>query len=213
MPAKRNIRLLIADDHEMVRLGVKALLAGTEITVVAEAATGQAAVKLALKKDVDLVLLDVCMPDGDGLTALSRIKLDKPDLPVLLFSAFDNSASIARAASLGASGFLLKGCARVELLKAIRTVASGRSIWNRYKFACVGRSLRTSRVGTLEASVSEREGEVLRKIASGLSSEQIAEAMNISYQTLKQHVTHILQKIGLDDRTQAVFWAARNGLL
>jgi len=213
MPVKRNIRLLIADDHKMVRLGVKALLAGTEIEVVAEAATGQAAVKLALKKDVDLVLLDVCMPDCDGLAALSRIKLDKPDLPVLLFSAFDNSASIARAASLGASGFLLKGCARNELLKAIRTVASGRSIWNRYKFACVGRSLRTCRVGTLEASVSEREGEVLRKIASGLSSEQIAEAMSISYQTVKQHVTHILQKIGLDDRTQAVFWAARNGLL
>ena len=95
MPSERKIQILVADDQEIVRLGVKALLAGTEIKVVAEAANSQAAVKLALEKEVDVVLLDVRLPDGDGLTALGRIKLDKPDLPVLLFSAFDNPASIA----------------------------------------------------------------------------------------------------------------------
>ena len=115
MPADRKIRLLVADDHEVVRCGVKTLLAGTEIKVLAEATTGQAAVKLALDKQVDLVLLDVRMPDGDGLTALGRIKRGKPDLPVLLFSAFENPASVARAIALGASGFLLKGCRRDEL--------------------------------------------------------------------------------------------------
>ena len=108
MLTKSKIQLLVADDREMVRRGVKSLLAGTEIKVVAEATTGHAAVKLALEKEVDLALLDVRMPDGDGLTALGRIKLDKPDLPVLLFSAFDNPTSVARAIALGTSGFLLK---------------------------------------------------------------------------------------------------------
>ena len=104
MPTEAKIRLLVADDQDIVRQGVKALLAGTEIKVVAEVATGQAAVKLALETEIDIVLMDVRMPDGDGLTALGRIKLDKPNLPVLLFSAFDNPASIARAIALGASG-------------------------------------------------------------------------------------------------------------
>src|SRR5208282_4115815 len=124
MPPESKIQILIADDHEVVRCGVKTLLEGTEIKVVAEATTSQAAVKLALEKDVDVVLLDVRMPDGDGLTALGRIKLDKPDLPVLLFSAFDNPASVARAIALGASGFLLKDCGRDELLSAIRSAAA-----------------------------------------------------------------------------------------
>ncbi len=109
MPVERKIQILVADDQEMVRSGVKALLVGTEIMVVAEAACSQAAVKLALEMDVDLVLLDIRMPDGDGLTAMSRIKLDKPKLPVLLFSAFDNLASVARAIALGARGFSVEG--------------------------------------------------------------------------------------------------------
>ncbi len=126
MPIERKIKLLIADDHEMVRCGLKILLAGTEIGVVAEAATGQAAATLALEKEVDVALLDVRMPDGDGLAALGRIKLDKPALPVLLFSAFDNPASVARAIALGASGFLQKGCSREELLRAYGPLPAAR---------------------------------------------------------------------------------------
>ncbi len=109
MSQKDKIRLLIADDHEMIRSGVKALLAGTEIKVVAEAATLQAAVKYALEHDVDVVLLDVRMPDGDGLTALGRMKLDKPNLPILMFSAYDNPMYVARAVALAASGYLPEG--------------------------------------------------------------------------------------------------------
>src|ERR1700722_13634280 len=104
MSAETKIRLLVADDQEVVRLGVKKIVEGTEIKVVHEATTGQAAVKLALEKDVDVVLLDVRMPDGAGLTALGRIKLDKPDLPVILSSAFENTASVAKAFALSASG-------------------------------------------------------------------------------------------------------------
>jgi len=213
MSVERKIRLLVADDHEMVRLGVKALLAGTEIEVVAEATTGLAAIKLALEEDIDLVLLDVRMADGDGLAALSRIKLDKPKLPVLLFSAFNNFASIVRAIALGASGCLLKGCTRGELLKAIRSAAAGKNTWSHGRLIRAARPLKTPPVGTLEASLSEREGEVLRQIVHGLNNEQLARAMNISCLTVKQHVKHILQKIGVADRAQAAVWAIWNGLL
>src|SRR5271165_3945745 len=112
MPIERKIQILIADNIEMVRCGLKALLAGTEIKIVAEAATVQAALKIALERELDVAILDVRLPDGDGLTALGRIKLDRPQLPVLMFSAYDNPASVARAVALGASGFLLKDCSR-----------------------------------------------------------------------------------------------------
>ncbi len=210
---KPKIRLLVADDQEIIRVGVKALLAGTEIEVVAEATTSQAAAKLALEKDFDLVLLDIRMPDGDGLTTLSRIKFDRPDLPVLLFSAFDNLASVARAIALGASGFLLKGCSRDDFLNAIRVVAEGKDIWNKKNLRSASRSLKVQGpAGSLEASLTEREGEVLRQIAHGLTNNQIAAAMQISCETVKEHVQGTLRKIGLTDRTQAALWAIRNGL-
>ena len=213
MPAKPKISLLIADDYEMVRCGLKTLLAGTEIKVVAEASTGQAAVKLALENNVDLVLLDVRMPDGDGLAALDCIKRERPDLPVLLFSAFDNLASVSRAIALGASGFLLKGCSRDELLKAIRAAASGQNVWGRGRLICAGHASKTTPFGTLEASLSEREGQVLSHLVHGLSNELISEEMEISSETVKQHVQHLLRKLGLSDRTQAATWAVRNGLV
>jgi len=213
MPPEHKIQILVADDHEMVRSGLKTLLAGTEIKVVAEAATGQAAVKLALEKPVDLVLLDVRMPDGDGLTALGRIKLDKPALPVLLFSAFDNPANIAKAVALGASGFLLKGCSRDELLRTIRSATAGENIWSNETLRSASRSLRTPRLGgSPEASFSQREGDVLRQMAQGLTNKQVGETLNISYETVKIYVQQILSKLGVVDRTQAALWAVRNDL-
>ena len=210
----QKIQILVADDHDMVRCGVKTLVAGTEIEVTAEATTIQAATKLALEKRFDLLLLDVHMPDGDGLTALGRIKLDRPDLPVLLFSAYDNPASIAKAIALGAGGFLLKSCSRNELLETIRHVAAGESTWTKETLRSASRSLRVPRMGgSLEASLSDVEGEVLRKIAHGLTNKQIAAAMTSNEMTVREHVKHILRKIGVADRTQAALWAVRNDLV
>ena len=214
MAPESKIQLLIADDQEMVRQGIKALIAGTEIKVAAEAATGQAAIRLALEKDVDLVLLDVRIPEGDGLTVLGRIKLDKPELSVLLFSAFDNPASVARAIALGADGFLLKDCGRDELLSAIRTVAAGQSAWSHERLRSVSGTLRTPRLaGSLEASLSEREREVLRQMAHGLTNRQIAETMELTYATVTEHIQHLFRKLGVTDRTQAALWALRNDVL
>jgi DNA-binding NarL/FixJ family response regulator len=214
MPSKSTIRILIVDDQDIVRLGIKTLIAGTDIHIVAEAKTAQAAVKSALEDEIDLALLDVRLPDGDGLTVLGRIKLDKPDLPVIMFSAFENPSSVAKAIALGASGFLMKDCTRDEFLHAIRTVAAGGNVWTRERLRSASGALRTSRLGgNLEVSLSERESETLRQMALGSTNKQIATAMNISYETVKEHVQHVLRKIGLTDRTQAAVWAVRNELV
>jgi DNA-binding NarL/FixJ family response regulator len=209
-----KIRLLIADDHEIVRSGLKGLLAGTEIKVVAEVTTGQAAVKYALEHEVDVVLLDIRMPDGDGLTSLGRIKLDKPNLPILMFSSFDNPTYIARAVALGANGYLSKGCTRDELLNAIQTAAGGEDVWTRNELRRVAGALATPRlIADVEVPLTQRESEVLRQLASGLTNKQIADTLHISYETIKEHVQHILGKIGVSDRTQAAVWAVRKGLV
>ncbi len=214
MTTEAKIRLLVCDDHEVIRYGVKALLAGTDIKVVAEACTGQGAIKAALETELEAVLLDVRMPDGDGLTVLGRIKLDEPGLAVVLFSAFDNPASIARAIALGAGGFLMKDCSRDDLIRSIHAAVAGENNWSRDKLRSVSGALRTPRISTsLEVSLSEREGEVLRQMASGATNKQIAQAMNISYETVKEHVQHVLRKIGLTDRTQAAVWAVRHNIL
>ena len=147
-----KIRLLIADDHEVVRSGLKTLLAGSEVKIVAEVSTGAAAVKYALENEVDVVMLDIRMPDGDGLTALGRIKLDKPDMPILILSTFDNPTYVARAVALGASGYVLKGCTREHLLSSIRTAASGESAWTRDELRRVTGALATPRTRCTKAS-------------------------------------------------------------
>ena len=209
-----KIKLLVADDHEVVRSGLKTLLAGTEIKIVEEVATAAAAVKYALENDVDVVLLDVRMPDGDGLTALGRIKLDKPDMPILILSTFDNPTYVARAVALGANGYLLKGCTRDELINAIRVAAAGESAWTRDELRRVTGALATPRLtADVEVPLTQRESEVLRQLAYGLTNKEIANTLHISYETVKEHVQHVLRKIGVSDRTQAAVWAVRKELV
>lgn len=208
------IRILIADDHEVVRSGLRSMLQGSDIEVVAEVSTGEAAVKYALENTVDVVLLDIRMPEGDGLTALGRIKLDKPDMPVLMLSTFDNPTYIARSVALGASGYLLKGCSREDLINAIRTAAAGESAWTRDELRRVTGALATPRLAAdVEVPLTQRESEVLRQLAYGLTNKEIAQALHISYETVKEHVQHILRKIGVSDRTQAAVWAVRKQLV
>jgi len=207
-------KVLIADDHDVVRAGLKSLFTGTDIKIVAEAATGEAAVRLALKNNPDVVLLDIRMPSGDGLNALGRIKLEKPEMPILMLSTYDNPTYVARAVALGANGYLLKSSSRDDLLKAIKTAAAGESAWTREELRRVTGALATPRLASdVEVPLTQRESEVLTHLAHGLTNKEIAQGLHISYETVKEHVQHILRKIGVSDRTQAAVWAVRKGLV
>jgi DNA-binding NarL/FixJ family response regulator len=211
---EKRIRVFIADDHDMVRVGLKAMFAGTDIEVAGEAGTGEDAVNFVLNNDVDVVILDVRMPRGDGLNALGRIKLEKPNLPVLMLSTFDNPTYVARAVAFQAQGYLLKSCSRDKLLDAIRRVARGENIWTRDELRRVAGGLATPRMaGDVDIPLTQRESEVLKQLANGLTNKEIAQILNISYETVKEHVQHILRKIGVTDRTQAAVWAVKNRLV
>ncbi len=209
-----RIRLLIVDDHDVVRQGIATLLAHSEVDIVAEAASGEEAVAQLQTAQPDVVLMDVRMPGGDGLTALGRMKLDHPELGVLMFSNYDNPTYIARAVALGASGYLLKNIGRQQLLDAIHAVARGESIWTREELRRVTGALAAPRLG-IESDVplTQREADVLRLIAEGQTNKQIAQSLEISYETVKEHVQNMLRKIGVSDRTQAAVWAVRRGLV
>jgi DNA-binding NarL/FixJ family response regulator len=204
------IRLLIADDHEFVREGLVALLAGTDIDVVGLAASADEAVKLATERRPDVVVLDVRMADHDGLEALDRIRTDVPSVRVIMFSTFDNPTYLARAAALGASDYLLKGATRDELLAAITAVAAGE--------APLKAELRRLASGKAtdpdsDTSLTPREGQVLRHMALGLSNKEIGRALDIGVDTVKEHVQNILRKIKVGDRTEAAVWAVKRGLV
>jgi DNA-binding NarL/FixJ family response regulator len=208
------IRLLVADDHEVVRCGLRSLMEGTDIEVIAEATSGEEAFRMTQTHSPDVVLLDIRMPEGDGMTALGRLKLELPSVAVLMLSTYNNPTYIARAVALGANGFLLKGACRDEILAAIRTVASGENAWTREELRRVTGALTTPRLNAdVEVPLTQRESEVLRQLAYGLTNKEIAQALHISYETVKEHVQHILRKVGVSDRTQAAVWAVRKGLV
>jgi len=209
-----SIRLLIADDHVVVRMGLLSIFHGSDIEVVAEAVDGDQAFQVAMQLRPDVVLLDVRMPASDGIACLGRLRAELPATPVLMFSAYDNPTYIARAVALGAAGYLAKTASAVEIVSAIQRVATGESIWTREELRRVTGALSTPRVAIdLEVPLTKRESEVLKQLALGLSNKEIALALSISYETVKEHVQHVLRKIGVSDRTQAAVWAVRKGLV
>jgi len=208
------VRLLIADDHVVVRAGLKSLLAGVrDIEIVAEAADGDEALRLARRHRPDVVMLDVRMPGVDGLTVLAQLRSELPAVAVVMLSSYDNPTYVARAVALGAAGYLLKNATRDEIIAAIRRAAAGESLWSREGLRRVTGALSTPRAAAeLDAPLTKRECEVLKQLALGLSNKEIAQALDISYETVKEHVQHILRKLAVADRTQAAVWAVRKGL-
>jgi len=206
--------LLIVDDHEIIRMGLRLMLEGTDLKVTAEATTAAEALASIETSLPDVVLMDIRMEGGDGLNALGRMKLDYPDLPIVLFSAYDNPTYIARAVALGGAGYVLKSATRERLIEALEIAVTGESAWTREELRRVTGALATPRLSQdIEVPLTQRESEVLRQMALGLTNKEIAKMLGISYETVKEHVQHILRKIGVSDRTQAAVWAVRKNLV
>jgi len=211
---KMGIKLLVVDDHEIVLMGLRVAVQGTEITIVGETANAAETLKSVNLRVPDVVLMDIRMEGGDGLNTLGRLKLDYAELPIVIFSGYDNPTYIARAVALGAAGFVLKNATKEKLLEVIRKAASGESAWTREELRRVTGALAAPRLtGDIEVPLTQRESEVLRQMALGLTNKEIAKMLLISYETVKEHVQHILRKIGVTDRTQAAVWAVRKNLV
>ena len=206
-----RIRLMIADDHVAVRTGVTSLVQGTEIEVVCQAESCQQAMQYAMTCEPDVVLLDVLMADGNGLTVLEKIKREKASTSVLMFSASADLKEMALAHHLGADGFVSKGLPRDDFLRNIRRVAAGKKAWTPRQIRQVTSRAAAEAVAHGDLNpLSARERQVLEKITQGLSNELIAEELIIDVETVKQHVKHVLKKLHLEDRTQAALWALRH---
>jgi DNA-binding NarL/FixJ family response regulator len=212
-----SISVLVADDQSMVRAGFRMLLSGEEdIEVVAEARDGVEAVEKAARFRPTVVLMDIRMPELDGLEATRRILAAEPSARILVLTTFDLDEYIYEALRAGASGFVLKDDRPEELIAAIRTIAAGDALLSptvtKRVIQQFARERRPEPPKGLN-ELTEREAEIFRLIASGLSNGEIGAELYISEATVKTHVTHILQKLDLRDRVQAVVLAHQTGVL
>jgi DNA-binding NarL/FixJ family response regulator len=209
-----TVRLLIADDHEVIRAGLAGLLEGPEVQVVARAANSKECLELAEKHKPDVVLLDVVMPEVDGLDTLQKLREKLPETKVVMFSTYDNPTHVARAVVLGASDYVLKGSPREAILGAIVAAATGQSPSPGGELRNVAGLMQTKQViEDDQVHLTPRESQVLRHLSFGLSNKEIGESLGISLETVKEHVQNLLRKIGMKDRTQAAVWAARKRLV
>lgn len=205
---------MVVDDHTIARMGIRAALAETDIEIVFEAGNAADALGAVGRVNPDVVLLDIRMEGGDGLNTLGRLKLDHAELPVMLFSAYDNPTYIARAVALGAAGYVLKSAPIERLIEALNLAFQDQQSWTREELRRVTGALATPRMSQdIDVPLTQRESEVLRQMALGLTNKEIAKMLGISYETVKEHVQHILRKLGVSDRTQAAVWAVRRNLV
>ncbi len=203
-------RLLIADDHPVVRAGLRGILDNQpDFEVVGEAANGAEAVALTERLLPHVVLMDLRMPEMDGVTAIGRIKAEHPEVHILVLTTYDSDADILPAIETGATGYLLKDTPREELFEAIRAAAQGRPL---LAPAVAARLMERMR-GPAQEALSSREIEVLALVAKGANNKEIANQLYITEATVKTHLIHIFGKLGVADRTAAVTKALERGIL
>ncbi len=211
-----KIKVLIADDHTVVREGTRQILAQeSDIDVVAEAADGEEAVRLAGDRQPDVVIMDIAMPKLDGIEATRRIKALYPDVTVLVLSAYDDDQFVFSLLEAGAAGYLLKSVRGRELIDAVRAVYAGESALH----PSIARKVLNRFVLTPDKTVmqkpgevlSDREIEVLKLATRGLSNQEIAEKLCLSLRTVQAHLGHIFNKLGVSSRTEAVVRALKAG--
>ncbi len=214
MEADEKIRILVADDHPMLREGLVAVL-GTQpdFEVVGEAEGGSEVVRLAERLKPDVLLLDLEMPEMDGVAALEKLRDAGSAVQTIVFTAYDTDERILGALRAGARGYLLKGASRAEIFDAIRTVYSGGSLLQPLVTSRLLDHMSREQASPEPEPLTPRELEVLGLLALGLTNKEIAERLYIGERTAKFHVSSILAKLGADNRTEAVAIAARRGLI
>jgi DNA-binding NarL/FixJ family response regulator len=202
-----TVRVLIADDHPVVRDGLRAMLEGAGFMVVGEAEDGLRALALLARAPADVVLMDLRMPRMDGVAATARIRAEHPATRVLVLTTYDRDADIERALAAGATGYLLKDSPREELFRAVRAAARDEPV---LAPTVATRLMRRDRDA---AALSARELDVLRHVARGCTNREIGTHLHVSEATVKTHLFNAYAKLGVDDRTAAVVAALRRGLL
>jgi DNA-binding NarL/FixJ family response regulator len=207
------VRVFLLDDHEIVRRGVRELLeAGGDLEVVGEAGTAAEALARIPPTQPDVAVLDVRLPDGDGVEVCREIRSAHPDIQCLMLTSFADDEALFQAIMAGASGYVLKQIKGADVVEAVRAVASGRSLLDPSVTARVVERLRDgSEEDELLARLSPQERNILRLIADGLTNRQIAEQVHLAEKTVKNYVSNLLSKLGMERRTQAAVYAARLG--
>lgn len=202
-----TIRVVIADDHQVVRTGLERLLEGwPNVTVVGTAADGMQAVEQTGLQRPDVVLMDVSMPVMGGLEATRRIAAEWPEVQVVILTSFDDLPTVAEALDAGAIGYLLKDSDPATLREGIESAAQGESPLNPRVARSIIAARREQRSGP---SLTDREREILELLRQGLANKEIASLLGITVKTVKAHLSSLFQKIGVLDRTQAALWAER----
>lgn len=203
-------RILLIDDHPVVREGLSGMLAGQpDFEIVGQGADGSQAVSMNAELRPDVVLMDLRMPGMDGVDAIQEIKAAMPDTNILVLTTYDSDADIVRAVEAGATGYLLKDTPREELFRAVRAAARGESVLA----PAVAARLMTRMRAPAEENLTAREIEVLDLVSKGNSNKQVARSLHISTATVKTHLIHIFDKLGVKDRTSAVTAALEKGIL
>ena len=217
MPTPLKTHVLLADDHAVVRSGLRMVLdSQPDIEVVAEAGDGAEAVQRALQGDIDLAILDVAMPRMTGLQAAAELNRRRPELRVLILSMYDNEQYFFEALKAGASGYVLKSAANRDLVEAVRASMRGEPfLYPAAVTALIRDYLERARHGeaTPEDPLTPREQEVVKLIAEGHTSEEIAEILVISKKTVERHRANILEKLGMRNRVELTRYAIRRGLV
>lgn len=208
------IRVLVADDHPVVREGLVAMLeTQDDIQVVGAAATGTEALALVRRTEPDVVLLDLAMPEVDGVAVLRELRATGARTRVIIFTVFDTDERIIAAVEAGAAGYLLKGAPRADVFAAVRVVAGGGSLLAPLAASAVLRRVRGESPPGAGPTLTPREQLVLEHVARGLGNKQIAARLGISERTVKFHVSAVFTKLGATNRTEAVTRAAQAGLI
>ncbi|MBE3554226.1 MAG: response regulator transcription factor [Thermicanus sp.] len=215
MAGEYPIKVLLVDDHEMVRIGLSAMLSTEEgIEVVGEASTGEEGVRLAKEYKPDVVLMDLVMDGMDGIEATRRILDDLPACKVIVLTSYVDEEKIYPAIEAGAFSYLLKTSRASEIAKAIHEAMQGKPVLEPQVAAkLVNRFRGIHHEQELHKQLTDREMEVLRLIAKGRSNQEVADELSIGIKTVKYHVTNILSKLQVEDRTQAAIYAYKHGLV